>query len=132
MISRNKFVLPIIIILLLLTLPLGIYGLMLYKNDERIASNPNHEHKYNGKLYYYDGNNLLGTYTCISESCDDVTTTIRDEYLHLDYGSIDKIGGLNRLTALVNDENQIRLVALNVNTIIRVFSEVKNYKDWTY
>ncbi len=128
MISKNKFVLPIIIILLLLTLPLGIYGMITKMNEDHANSNPNHLHYFNGALYYYKANNeLIGSYKCLSNDCGDVMTLVDDEYLYRTNGSTNLIGKLNDTMALIYDENIIKLVSVKNNRVLSNYNSAKNY-----
>ena len=127
--KNNKFVLPIIIIFLLFFLPLSIYGIYSNKNSILSIDNPNHEHKYNNKLYYYDDNdNLIGYYECLSEDCDDAKTIIEDEKnIYYDKGTNENIGLLSNNNVLISDNNIIKLYNLNSKVSILELKLIKNY-----
>ena len=127
--KNNKFVLPIIIIFLLFFLPLSIYGIYSNKNSILSIDNPNHEHKYNNKLYYYDDNdNLIGYYECLSEDCDDAKTIIEDENnIYYDRGTNENIGLLSNNNVFISDNNIIKLYNLNSKVSILELKLIKNY-----
>ena len=128
--SRNKFLLPIILLLLIITLPLGIYGLILHNQEVYQDSNPNKLHKFNGKLYYYSNSgNLLGTYTCTSSDCGDALVVTDDEYLHIEKGGMTNISNINDKFALVSENDVINLVSISNGFNIGVVDVVKNYGD---
>lgn len=127
--KNNKFVLPILIIFLLIFLPLSIYGIYSNKNSILSIDNPNHEHKYNNKLYYYDDNdNLIGYYECLSEDCDDAKTIIEDEKnIYYDKGTNENIGLLSNNNVFISDNNIIKLYNLNSKVSILELKLIKNY-----
>lgn len=127
--KNNKFVLPILIIFLLIFLPLSIYGIYSNKNSILSIDNPNHEHKYNNKLYYYDDNdNLIGYYECLSEDCDDAKTIIEDEQnIYYDKGTNENIGLLSNNNVFISDNNIIKLYNLNSKVSILELKLIKNY-----
>lgn len=127
--KNNKFVLPILIIFLLFFLPLSIYGIYSNKNSILSIDNPNHEHKYNNKLYYYDDNdNLIGYYECLSEDCDDAKTIIEDEKnIYYDKGTNENIGLLSNNNVFISDNNIIKLYNLNSKVSILELKLIKNY-----
>ena len=127
--KNNKFVLPIIIIFLLIFLPLSIYVIYSNKNSILSIDNPNHEHKYNNKLYYYDDNdNLIGYYECLSEDCDDAKTIIEDENnIYYDKGTNENIGLLSNNNVFISDNNIIKLYNINSKVTILELKLIKNY-----
>lgn len=70
--QKRKSTFVVIIVLLILFVPLAVFSTILHiKYKDPVVENPNHEFLYNGKLYFYEENNLLGTYTCESiDYCD--------------------------------------------------------------
>ena len=127
--KNNKFVLPILIFFLLFFLPLSIYGIYSNKNSILSIDNPNHEHKYNNKLYYYDDNDsLIGYYECLSEDCDDAKTIIEDENnIYYDKGANENIGLLFNNNVFISDNNIIKLYNLNSKVSILELKLIKNY-----
>ena len=127
--SKNKFLLPIILLLLVLTLPLGIYGLLTPKEDEYAdVDNPNHLHLYNGYLYYYDTNGeLTYKYECKSDNCSDVTAEIDDKYLDNFTGDTSEISFINDDYVLIYEDGTIKLLSLLNGEVLRTFKQVINY-----
>lgn len=125
----NKFVLPVLIVLLAIFLPLSIYGIFSNKNSIFFKDNPNHEHKFNNKLYYYDDNdNLLGYYECTSDKCDDAKTTIDDENnIYYDKGKDNKISILSNNNVFIQDGDNIKLYNLNSQVSLLELKLIKNY-----
>ena len=66
--KNNIGVLIIMIVLLIIALPAAIYGTYMHFQKDSL-SNKNKEFYYEGKLFFYDNDTLLGTYTCKSENC---------------------------------------------------------------
>ena len=125
----NKFVLPILIVLLAIFLPLSIYGIYSNKNSILFKDNPNHEHKFNNKLYYYDDNdNLIGYYECTSDKCNDASTTIDDENnIYYDKGKDSKISILSNNNVFIQDNDVIKLYNLNSKVSLLELKMIKNY-----
>ncbi len=57
--KKNRLVLPVLILLFILITPCAIYGTYVVVSKKIAGENPNHLHKFNGKLYYYDENDNL-------------------------------------------------------------------------
>ena len=73
--KNKKSVLILNIVLLVIFVPLACIGTIThFKNGgtagKKGGSNPNKEFYYDGKLYFYDFNNLLGTYSCTNDLCN--------------------------------------------------------------
>ena len=68
----RKSTLCVIIVLLVFFLPITIFSTTKAIQKALYVENPNHEFKYNNKLYFYDGEELLGTYPCLNftEVCE--------------------------------------------------------------
>lgn len=81
--KNKKGTLITIIVLLIIFLPLSIFSTVLHiKVKNPVIDNPNHEFFYNNKLYFYDNDNLLGTYNCQSgDYCDYAPMRNNSEYL---------------------------------------------------
>ena len=81
----DKLTSKIIIVLLVIFIPLSIIGLLNHKEDslQTIDENPNKEVFYNNKVYFYQGDELLGTYIC--QNCKKTETVIDDSNYHTNY-----------------------------------------------
>ena len=110
----NKFVLPIIIVLLVIFLPFTILGVSFKIKNAFIGSNPKHLHKFEGSLYYYNGKELVGTYACKSTTCDDAISVIDDKNFNYFEGSEDTLGLFNNEYAIIKDGNDTFIYNLNV------------------
>ena len=125
-----------IVVLLLLLLPMTIYGTSMHiKNAQPVIENPNHAFKYEGKLYFYDGNTLLGTYACqgnvancdISSSSDNYPYSLNEK----------KIEKNSRLPVIANryvfikdldaDKENILFYDLTLKQVLKKYKEIKNY-----
>ena len=132
MMYKNKFVLPIIIVLLLLTLPLGILGLITHNKEAYESSNPNKLHKFEGKLYYYSPSGVyLGSYACNNPECEDAPVKVDDEHLYIQSGTKNTIANLSDKFALVYENGSIKLIGLPNGVHIGIVDAVKNYGDDT-
>lgn len=128
--QKNRFVLPIIIILLVIFLPCAVFGVLNEINIRMEGGNPNHLHKLDNKLFYYDKNDkLIGTYKCKSSDCDDAITNISDEYLSYYEGTDTSLEVFANSYVFIKDNNLINLVSLKHEESMTLvsFSEIKNY-----
>ncbi len=129
--KNNKMVLPIIIVLLIIFLPLTIIGSYKHFSIGGENENPYKKHKYNNKLFYYDGSgNLIGSYECISSNCDDAQSVIDDETN--DYykgGNKTSIGVFNTDYVFISDDNKIYLYSLGTNVKLLNVNMIKNYNN---
>lgn len=136
--KNKKITLGVIIILLIIFLPISIFSTVRhFQVTHAPEENPNHEFKYDGKLYFYDGNNLLGTYTCKNANnyCDyaqikqnTVTSLIEKK---IDENTTSPIID-NRFVFIMDtadeiDSSEILLYDLSINQVIGHYKEVKNY-----
>lgn len=148
-VKNKKSVLIAIIILLAITLPLGITGMVVKLQDKEtptkkpetpipVVENPNHEFHYQGKLYFYDDDNLLGTYECDNKDgyCDYAKTTYDDEnYPILSYKEEEpsKISLVaNRYAFIIdapseNEASEVILYDLQNQRRVAKYNAVKNY-----
>lgn len=126
--KNNIGVLISIILLLIVFLPCAIYGTYMHLKNDAHGGNINKEFYYNGKLHFYDGNNLLSTYTCKTEKCgyskNDITSTYEFESFNNSDTEITKI---NNKYAFVLDGSTNYLVDLNTGKSIVEYLAVKNY-----
>lgn len=140
--EQKKKVLTVIIVLLVIFIPLSVCSFVLHKLDEqnprhKVIENPNHEFKYNGKLYFYNvSGNLLGTYECknIEGICDYATSFEDDKLYSIDsYKSPDtKINIINNRYAFLIDASDTKnakpfLFDISNNRIYTTYTSVKNY-----
>ena len=126
--NKNRFVLPIILLLLCVFIPLSIYGAISHKNLKPDSDNPNHLHKFNNKLYFYDDNsNLIGIYNCESEACDDAQNNVDDEYLNYYKGSDNTLPIIDNMFAFIKDGDSIKYHNIKSNKTIATYSQIKNY-----
>ena len=79
--KNRKSVLITIIVLLVIFLPLTIIGFITNLNfdEKKVEENPNHEFFFEGHLWFYDNDNLLGTYECLTETCNLAKGMIDDD-----------------------------------------------------
>jgi hypothetical protein len=140
--ERKKKVFITIIVLLVIFLPLTICSLTLRILDEKnprhkIIENPEHEFKFNNKLYFYSSSGtLLGTYDCQNPDafCDYASNFDDDKLYGVDYHQSEdaKIGLINnRYAFLIDAENKTNskpfLYDVQNNRIYTTYYSVKNY-----
>ena len=128
--TNNRLVLPLIIILLIISLPFTAIGLgnkiyITIKGD-----NPEHLHKIDNKLYYYNSiNKLIGTYDCQNPNCDSAYQKIDDNEL-INYHknlSYEPMGVFSNEYIFVQDGDELVLYNLKSHILIGKFKSFKNY-----
>ena len=122
MLIKNKKV-PIIVysLLLVIVLPLTVYSVYLHYEGYGIGKerdrNVNKLFKFEGKLYFYDEDILVGTYTCKTTDCDGMKNQIKGLYNNR-YAFITD-GGVTMLYDALGDNE--------VSKVVGEFNGVKNY-----
>lgn len=131
--KNKKAAFIIIIILLLITLPLTVVGIYFSVNKASME-NPNHEFKFENKLYFYtNSSKLVGTYECSNSNCDYANNTVTDNEFNIDYYKDDKnkIELIdNKYAFIIDSKSEIAPVNLyNVtnNKLLATYKSVKNY-----
>ncbi len=136
--QNRKSTLIVIIVLLILFVPLAIVSTILhFQNKNTVVENANHEFFYEGKLYFYKNEELLGTYTCQNtDYCDYAVSKNNFEYDLLEHKEekAEKITLINDRYAFIIDtttdklnEAEIILYDLKIKKEIGRYQEVKNY-----
>lgn len=115
--EKNKGTLISIIILLLLLVPCTIYGLVKHFED----NNKNKEFYFNGKLYFYNGDILLGKYECKTENCGYA------EYQEIDTKKNNTTTLINNRYAFIKDGEALFVQDVVTNNKIIDFDEIKAY-----
>ncbi len=137
--KKSKLTLGLIIVLLVLFLPLSVASFFLHKKyTTPVVINPKKEFKFENKLYFYRGNNLLGTYDCknFDEYCDYASTKeIEQKYIlkepEMSSGRLSLIN--NRFAFLMDsstsqlNEAPVLLYDLSRSDVIGEYKEIKNY-----
>lgn len=128
---KDKKTLITIIVLLVIFLPIGLFGTIksfsTTKSDVK-DDNPNKEFKYNNKLYFYYNDKLLSTYEC--STCTLATSSIDDINYHTNYYKSDDkelAGVLNEYYGLFKENDNIILYNLVNNKKIDSYKSIKNY-----
>ena len=126
--KENRFVLPIILILLVFFLPLTGYGIIKKIYSNKPEENPNHLHFFENKLYFYDNKNeLISVYACENDMCIDAQNEVDDEYLKYYQGNENNVGVFGDYYVLIKDGTDIKLYNLNLQKDIATFEQIKNY-----
>lgn len=123
----------ITLVLLLITLPLTIIGII-FKNNGR-AENPNKEFYYDNHLYFYNSDEeLLAKYECMFKNCGyAIETNLDNDYGINYYKTEDKIidGIIDNKYAFISDykdeQKSVTLYDLEKNDIYASYKSVKNY-----
>lgn len=128
---KDKKTLITIIVLLVIFLPIGLFGTIksfsTTKSDVK-DDNPNKEFKYNNKLYFYYNDKLLSTYEC--STCTLATSSIDDKNYHTNYYKSDDkelASVLNEYYGLFKENDNIILYNLVNNKKIDSYKSIKNY-----
>src|SRR5574344_1095081 len=133
--KSKKSVLILIIVLMVIVIPSAIWGTFNHFASTNVASdtNVNKSFSYNGKLYFYNNNTLLGTYTCKYSNCNYATGTIDDTNYNLKYHKVtpSKIEMINNKYAFLTDNDSasdsVILYDITGNRVAGTFAAVKNY-----
>ncbi len=129
---QDKKTLITIIVLLVIFLPASIAGTYRHmtRNENAIVDdNPNHDLIYDGKAYFYLGNELLSTYEC--SNCSQTTTIVDDTSYHTNYfayGNYEIPAVLNPSIALITRDNLDYVYSIDVGMTISNFEALKDYK----
>jgi len=103
------------------------------KREETLEEdkNINQEFHFDGKLYFYDQEELLGTYACQSDNCSYASETIDDANYSLEYyddNSIDMMKMIQKHYAFIIDgSEEIILYDILEEKVITQYKAVKNY-----
>lgn len=126
--KNNIGVLITIIILLVIFVPCAIYGTYMNFKGGKFSDNPNREFYYNGELYFYDGEKLLGKYTCKTEDCGYATNYVDETYEFESFNkNASEIKIINNLYAFIKDGEEIILYNVASGMKIVSYKAVKNY-----
>lgn len=136
--ETHKVTFIAILVLLVIFVPLAVIGTTLhFKEQTEKNPNANKEFKQDGKLYFYDNGNLLGTYTCENEEyCDYAISKtnyphLLDEYKPNTPTKIELINGRFAFLLDTTTENiqNAKVILYDVTTgkIMGEYKEVKNY-----
>lgn len=130
--NKNKGTLIIIIIFLSIFSVLAIWGgvgviLGVNKKDKELV-NTNHEFKFNGYLYFYDGDTEIGRYKCNTNSCDYAKLTIDDKKYSLNSVETSEVKTtlINKKYAFI-DDGGIILYDVTKGKKAGDYFSVKNY-----
>lgn len=136
--KNKKISLWVIIILLIILLPITIFSTTMHFKNKPQEVNPNHDLKYNGDLYFYKDNRLLGTYHCqnFNEYCDYAVTRVKSDY-SLDERQLEeeiKLPIIDDRFVFITDSktqerenSEILLYDLSFEKVIARYKEIKNY-----
>lgn len=128
---EDKKTLITIIVLLVILLPLTVYGTYRHFTHENtdLGENPNHELIFNDKVYFYLNDELLSTYNC--NNCAKTLTTIDDTEYHTNYfqnGTYERPAVLNPNVALINENGTDYAYSISSGLILSEFAALKDYK----
>lgn len=126
----NRYSLVIIILLLIIFFPLTIYG-YIYRSNNKIDDNPNHDMYYKGKVWFYNNSSeLLGFYECKSEKCELAKSTIDDKKYNLNYytdGTKEYINSKDDNYVFIQDGEYVYLFDIKHNKVIQEYLKVNDY-----
>lgn len=125
--KNNIGVLITIILLLCICLPGAIYGTYMHYKLEALGGNANKDFYHEGKLYFYDNDILLGTYTCETTKCDYANNSIDNQEFENFNTEETPIELINKQYAFIQDGKKIVLYDVSRESAIIDYKEVKNY-----
>lgn len=144
--KNKKGTLICIIVLLAIFLPLSILGTVAHFSSvekkestpapDQAPDNPNHEFRFQGRLYFYERDTLLGTYVCehaeycsyAKETYDDVSYAIASHAVEED-ATVPVIDGryVFLTDAATEDTDEVILYDLQTSKTVTRYQAVKNY-----
>lgn len=115
--EKNKVTLLTIVLLLLIFVPCTIVGM----NKHFEEKNKTHDFHYNGSLYFYNNDILIGTYKCKTDNCDyayyNIIGTEEQKQTNL----------INNQYAFIKDGNKIYLEDIKNGWSINEYEEIVSY-----
>ena len=140
--KNKKVTFWVIIVLLIMIMPMAIFSSTIHFNKKDIkmsnGENTNREFKYNGKLYFYNEDKLLGMYECQNNDgyCDYAQNKTNTEYYlnERKETKASKITMINNRYAFIIDSPinslasaEVLLYDISLGQVIQRYKEVKNY-----
>lgn len=129
--ERKKISLIIIIVLLIIFVPLSIFGIIFQNGKNMLDENPAHDRYYKGYVWFYDENdNFLNKYECKTEICELSSSTIDDDKYGINYykeGTKKEIDVINNHYAFIRDGELNYLFDITKGTAQMKFKSVKTY-----
>ena len=125
--KENKGVLITITVLLAIFFPLTVIGFI---ENKKIENNYEHKLYYEGYLWFYDNDELIGKYECKTTDCNLAKTTITDDaYNKRNYrGDLDDvITPINSKYAFIKDGIDIILYDIKTNGELAKYKSINNY-----
>lgn len=128
---QDKKTLITIIMLLVIFLPLAVYGTYMHAQGESVIidDNPNKEYILNNKVYFYNSGVLTSTYEC-TDNCSVATPVIDDDQYNINYyslGTKEATTFLSNGYALFQEGNYIVLYNTALNSKLLQFDLIKDY-----
>lgn len=116
-----------IVVLLIIFIPMSIYGTYLKLNETTEVYNVNEDFYFNGSLYFYENGNLLGTYECIS-TCGYATSS-EEEFIDNYYtdGTTENLGIINSTFTFLQDGEDIFMYNISSGTKLLSYENIKFY-----
>ena len=127
--KENKGVFYTIIILLIVFLPLTIFG---YINNKKIENNSEKKLYHNGYLWFYDNEELLGKYECSTKSCSLAKSTIPDKEYKIKYyteGTNEDIDIINNKYVFINDGTEIIFYDIHTDSVLTKYKSINTYNS---
>ena len=125
---------------MIIVIPSSIWGTVNhFMATNKSDTNVNKEFHYNNKLYFYNLNNLIGTYNCTNTICDYAYGTIDDSVYALNYHKVttdEQVKLVNNKYAFIVDttssnvpykDSKITLYDVSNSRNTGTFNAVKNY-----
>ncbi len=127
---RNKISLIFLIVLLVIFLPLAIYGFIYRLQTNYYDENSNHLLYFKDSIWFYDNGNLLYKYDCKNKNCELLRSIIDEKDLKVNYfkkGVIKKLSLINNKYAFISDGEEAFIFDLEKNSSIMPIKNIKNY-----
>ena len=129
--TNKKYSLAVIILLLITFIPLTLFG-YIYRKNNKVEENPNHDLYFNNKLWFYDRDgNLINNYNCQNSSCSLAKSNMnKDKEYNINYykeGTEENISIINNKYAFIQDGDLINLYDIKANKVIQNYFSVNNY-----
>ncbi len=127
--KKDKPTFITIIILLIIFVPMSIYGTIGYIQSKQYVENPNHDQYYDGYVYFYKNDEMLGKYKCKTDKCYIAQSSIDTENINYPEGSKKELGIVKDKYTFIQDGESVYLYDIYIDRDVFEFDSIKFYNS---